>query len=665
MAFSPKHYYFLFLILSFTSVTWANNELDIDGSYSIIEAPSWVDTETVVNSQAEKGSYGVTYYLLDRQLSYVNEHHDYLRIAYSIDDKTALADNSQIIVNYYPNYQKLQFHTVNIVRNGKTISALEDNSITVARSEDSTDRLMLTGKVTASIQIKGLQENDRIDYSYSVVGSNPVFDNKIFFEQGLGWTTPINKLHLKVISPKALNIHSQRYADKLEKHIEQGNHVYRMSLESLPAMKNMDYLPKNYTYFPFLQGTEFNSWREVVEWAEPYYDITEPLRAELMSLVNQWKSDPNKEDAILKAIQYVQEDIRYFGIEIGVNSHKPHSPNQVFERKYGDCKDKAVLLVHLLKALNVEAEPALVSSSFHGGISQYLPSPSAFDHVIVRLKYLDEYYYIDATETARRGELSSVSYQPFEKALPISSKQNDLVEVNNHPTHQFIKVNEHYVTTDFSMPTELKVTTTYKGGYADQIRYWYKTNSQNIIQEKYLNYYKKNYSEVAAKQELTIDDNEATNEIVIVEHYEINNFWTHASKFYYKDFTSGEIKERMLSPEVVDRDAPIAIPFPVNIEHHIKVQLPDNQLLEKEENNSEVVDDSFIFNVSSSQEKNQFNLQYHYQVLNKQVPSSLTNQYLKNLNDAYKAVSYRFAFAMNQTEQKNNRKNRLLKLIGK
>jgi hypothetical protein len=52
-----------------------------------------------------------------------------------------------------------------------------------------------------------------------------------------------------------------------------------------------------------------------------------------------------QEQQVLTVLQFVQEQVRYFGIEIGSSATKPANPSVVFARRFGDCKDKSLLFV--------------------------------------------------------------------------------------------------------------------------------------------------------------------------------------------------------------------------------------------------------------------------------------------------------------------------------
>jgi len=104
-------------------------------------------------------------------------------------------------------------------------------------------------------------------------------------------------------------------------------------------------------------------------------------------------------------------------MEMGINGHKPHPPAQVLKRRYGDCKDKALLLVSLLRATGIEAAPALANTRERAALDGFLPTAYAFNHAIVRARIDGKERWLDATLTSQRGELSALSTPGYERAL--------------------------------------------------------------------------------------------------------------------------------------------------------------------------------------------------------------------------------------------------------
>ena len=80
---------------------------------------------------------------------------------------------------------------------------------------------------------------------------------------------------------------------------------------------------------------------------------------------------------------YVSRQIRYVAIEIGIGGYQPHLPADVFKNKYGDCKDKATLLISMLNKIGLRAYPALVGTREDVEADPKAPTLATFDHVIV------------------------------------------------------------------------------------------------------------------------------------------------------------------------------------------------------------------------------------------------------------------------------------------
>jgi len=91
------------------------------------------------------------------------------------------------------------------------------------------------------------------------------------------------------------------------------------------------------------------------------------------------------QQAVERLLAYVQREIRYVAVEVGIGGYRPSAPEQVLARRWGDCKDKALLLVELLGAVGVDARLALVHASERGDIDAAFPAPDEFNHVVVAL----------------------------------------------------------------------------------------------------------------------------------------------------------------------------------------------------------------------------------------------------------------------------------------
>src|SRR5262249_12023900 len=108
-------------------------------------------------------------------------------------------------------------------------------------------------------------------------------------------------------------------------------------------------------------------------------------------------------DALLA---YIHREVRYTGVEFGDASIVPRTPSETLQRRYGDCKDQALLLVGLLRAAGVAANVAVLRASNTDDIDPTMPGLRRFNHAIVYVPAAA--LWIDpSNEFARAGELPS------------------------------------------------------------------------------------------------------------------------------------------------------------------------------------------------------------------------------------------------------------------
>lgn len=142
-----------------------------------------------------------------------------------------------------------------------------------------------------------------------------------------------------------------------------------------------DGVPIWFNPFPWVQCSEYDSWAEVAQWAIKLYQAPTELAPSLRQKIEQWRTIEEPEFQVLAVLRLLQDEVRYLGIEFGPNSHRPSDPSKVFERRFGDCKDKTLLFCVILNNLGFEASPVLLNSSAWHTVGDWHPSPYAFDHV--------------------------------------------------------------------------------------------------------------------------------------------------------------------------------------------------------------------------------------------------------------------------------------------
>ncbi len=144
----------------------------------------------------------------------------------------------------------------------------------------------------------------------------------------------------------------------------------------------------------------------------------------LDSLVQGLISPTDDDLTKVKKIYYwVQDHIRYIAFEDGMRGLIPHKPNYIFEKRYGDCKDMASIIVGLLKVVGVNAYYTWIGTRDLPYRYTTLPTPLVDNHMIAT--YIDEnknYYFLDATGNYTRLGLPSSMIQEKESFIALPTK---------------------------------------------------------------------------------------------------------------------------------------------------------------------------------------------------------------------------------------------------
>lgn len=198
-----------------------------------------------------------------------------------------------------------------------------------------------------------------------------------------------------------------------------------------------DYWPSDVPEYRAVVFSTESSWKPLADEYAKVVDRTiagadvKPIVAKLIA------GKVSREEKSTAILQYLGREIRYTGVELGESAIIPHSPIETLKNKYGDCKDKATLLVTMLRAADIPANVALLNAGPGEDVEREYPSANQFDHSIVYVPGSPD-YWIDATdEYARLGELPeddegrlALIVRPGSDSLtmiPVSSSQANLL----------------------------------------------------------------------------------------------------------------------------------------------------------------------------------------------------------------------------------------------
>ena len=157
-------------------------------------------------------------------------------------------------------------------------------------------------------------------------------------------------------------------------------------------------------------------------------DLNKEASPELKAVVNQIKSKSKSEIDIVKNVFYwVQENIQYVAFEQGMRGLIPHDGSYVCEKRYGDCKDMANLIVNMLKLADVKAYHTWIGTRDLPYKYSQVPTPLVDNHMIAAYISPDkQYYFLDATSDHTPFGLPSSMIQGKEALIGLDASHYEV-----------------------------------------------------------------------------------------------------------------------------------------------------------------------------------------------------------------------------------------------
>ncbi len=258
-----------------------------------------------------------------------------------------------------------------------------------------------------SVPFPSLKIGDIIEVQYRVDGIKPSFFGTYFGTiQYFQDEVPMEKKEFILLAPRERKLYFHQHKLNIPVQIKKGKDgltIYRWVKTHIPKLEKEPLMPKNREVMPWLQVSTFKNWKEFGKWywnlIKNQLHVSDGIREKVEELTKGLKSDFEKIRAVYN---FVVSDIRYSSEwEFGVHGYKPYSADAIFKRKFGDCKDKAILINTMLKTIGIKAYPVLIRGE--DGRSKEdltLPMVNHFNHCISYVppqKSLKKGFFLDGT----------------------------------------------------------------------------------------------------------------------------------------------------------------------------------------------------------------------------------------------------------------------------
>lgn len=413
------------------------------------------------------------------------------QIAFKIMDEQGLKMVRALPVNYAPNDEKLEI--ISVITTKKDGSVRRLYNTTEYNTADESIRMYYDQRQLV-IEVPDLSVGDVLEFRFKRTQMQRQASSTPYFSDIYQLQTHFNRnwSRYTVIAPENLPVrllrsdlaHTSQFVGTTTK--EGNNTVTVYEERNTPRIIPESQMPGLTQVLPFLLASSFQTWQDVADW---FIDLAKP----------QWEPDKAIKDAVRELTQniedpfeklkkihaFVLKSTRYVALEFGIHGHKPYPVAQVFERRFGDCKDKASLLKVMLDLAGIPANFVLIRTRQNGNIDMTLPNAYLFDHAIVYVPQFD--LFLDGTaEFSGTGELPALDQEAWALIIQDDAQYTLRKTPATTPADNLV---EHQWTFDLSQGERVVYTDKafYKGLMAPSYRERYQVESlrQERLQSEY------------------------------------------------------------------------------------------------------------------------------------------------------------------------------------
>lgn len=332
------------------------------------------------------------------------EHRAYL------SDQASRYARDQVYTNSFYKMKDLEAFT--LVPSGKRFNKYEVSEFKESSNMESF--VFYDDSKYLSFIYPGIQEGAQSVLQYKEYLREPRFGNSFYFQTFV----PIDHARFSVTVDPTVKIdistfHFEGFSITSTKEVLKNGRVkHSFEASSLKKVENEPNAPKMNYYAPHLivRITEFttadgksttvlNDTEDLYTWYKEFVgDIAFKKDERVQKIVDEIIDPSDSElEKVRKIYYWVQDNIKYIAFEDGMRGFVPHPGGYVCEKRYGDCKDMASIIVNMLHHAGVEAYFTWVGSRDIPYRYSELPTPMVDNHMIATYKADGKLYFLDAT----------------------------------------------------------------------------------------------------------------------------------------------------------------------------------------------------------------------------------------------------------------------------
>ena len=407
-------------------------------------------------------------------------------------------------------------------------------------------------------------------------------------------------------------------------------------------------MPEPREAFPQVQVTTYKDWNEFAKWwssmIRDQRQLTDEMRAKVAELV---KGKESRFDKVRAIYEFCAGEVTYQAWEFGVHGYKPYTTSAIFEKREGDCKDKALLICTLLQEVGVEAFPVLIYADVGRSEDDLtLATVGSFNHCIAYVPDVDgkgRSMFIDGT-----AQYHSIESPPLmdrgAKVLIVRPEGGEIVTIPAGVPNDFGIGQKWRIALRADGGATVEGEVRWRGDLATQVRSEFSVEGQRASKLE------ESLTPLFGKLTLVKTEFDDLKDLSKPEAWfkvtlDVPNFAKKAgdsfnlpSAFLEQPFLA--LPGRFASRPARDHD--LILPFMIGIDVDVTYTLPEGWTLEAKPEDADVVIPSGTFHVKSSQQGNELHLERRFEITGSRVKQTQYAAFREAVNRVTASTGQRF-----------------------
>jgi len=245
--------------------------------YRFAPLPAWVKPASVDYgaSLPKDGASGGSWILLyDRQYSARDDGHDfYLHSAARITTPGGVDEQSQINLDVDPTYQRLDLHSIKVIREGHVSDQRHTARITALPQETELRERIYNGNYNINVLLSDVRVGDIVEYDFTLHSQERIFPGQFSGHLSIGWSVPVHTQRVRILSPVSRQLF-YRVSDEQQippSIVHGAVREVEWLWHDLPEVAGDEDRPRWYSAWPHLQISSSKDWSEVATRVTPLF----------------------------------------------------------------------------------------------------------------------------------------------------------------------------------------------------------------------------------------------------------------------------------------------------------------------------------------------------------------------------------------------------------